>query len=241
MNEDKTIECTLVSYPRSGQTWLRYCFEVITDLSVYGNIPLTDELNYNLSVVKKNINYFKLATTHNFYASQEKHKSNKLILLLRNYKECIRRHREDNYFDDLISKKYCIKEEPSYLMNLKLFDECNLEKIYIYYEDLIVYPKETLIKVFNFMNIKTYDIDNFMKNYKIHKNKSVSKYKDIFKKENQTTNGDKLLYYSLGKEKENKLMEDYLKFYFPKLYNKFLKVYDENSYAWKNKIIFKGE
>lgn len=117
---------TLLSYPRSGRNLLRHMLKCI-DTEVYA--------------------------THRPIIHQEwpLKKHDKLIMLVRDFRECIPRHlySEKIVSTEMIMKafgtEFGIRDRASqYIENLVLFDMCQAEKYLIYYEDLIKGGKNSL-------------------------------------------------------------------------------------------------
>jgi len=146
----------LLSYPRSGTNLLQHMIR-----SCNGNV----------------------LPTH--YIKDGSKSDEKLILIIRNYKECITRNLyswQDKYkknrcinndlIDRLFTSEYDITARANtYIHNIRVFDNWNNDKYLIYYEDLIK-DKEAFIRLAEWLNISTHifnwDIEfkNSLKNYK---------------------------------------------------------------------------
>lgn len=168
----------LLSYPRSGNTWLRYCVEVLTGkktmsalrppydtLESLQRLPQMSNMDKN-SLTPIDGDEIILEKSHKFFKNDED-LFNKLVLVVRDYKEAIPRHQPqlnqgsiDAYISPLIS-----------------YDNFSGDKLVIYYEDLITKPKHTLKSLLTFLN--EYDetlLDNFIQNYDKHKKNSLTIY-----------------------------------------------------------------
>lgn len=194
------IRTLLLSYPRSGNTWLRYCVEKLTDkkttyalfppfyfgndndLEKFGIVSMDSD---SLTEVKSN--KVILEKTHfwkdEFNEVFNEKKENRLILLIRDYRECLPRHAHFN-------KNIYLNESKKFNENLKIYDKLNLNKILIYYEDLILKTKETLSKILFFLN--EYDekkLNLFIESLDHHRSESINIYD---KTEKSFTKGENL-------------------------------------------------
>ena len=120
---------TLLSYPRSGRNLLRHMLKYI-DIEV--------------------------RATHRPIIHKEwpLKKEDKLIMLVRDYRECIPRHlySEKIVSTEMITKMFGIEfgirdRASQYIENLVLYDLCQAEKYLIYYEDLIKFGKKEFINL----------------------------------------------------------------------------------------------
>ena len=182
------IRTLLLSYPRSGNTWLRYCVETLTDKkTTYVLIPpydtkkgLEELVGMGMSpmdkdsLVESRESQVILEKSHVWRESLDniftKENKSKLILMIRDYKESIPRH--TNY-----NKSIYLEESQKFNNNLDVFDKTDLDKLIIYYEDLIISPKETLSEVLRFLN--EYDekkLNSFIESIGHHKSTSISIY-----------------------------------------------------------------
>lgn len=214
----------LLSYPRSGNTWLRYCIEVLTGERTIGYL---NSNSFDKGIMEHNRNNKKpIIIKRHDTLDIENNEDNRLILIVRNYKEVLIRHNSNKktIFDDY--KDYTSGEPISYIKLLKYYDEFKGKKIIIYYEDIINDLKNTLNLVINFLNVEIPEeiAQEFFQNLENHKNKSLSIY------ENSKTNGESLIYHSLKISKEERIKWD--EFLIEKenqIYNKYLKRYEENT------------
>ena len=160
----------LISYPRSGNTWLRYCVEFLAKKPTVGYTgtqkgkPIMS--NFNIKNSKPPL-LKKLHTV-----DEQSEKASKVILVLRNYKECIPRHVNLFSCEEAIKKSGRI----SYLDLLYFYDNFNGEKIIIYYEDLMLQPKEELKKLLSFLKESEDFLEEFIENFEYHKKQSISFY-----------------------------------------------------------------
>lgn len=109
---------------------------------------------------------------------------NKLILILRNYKECLvsqNKYSARGFVFDVIKS---VNEEyqdsfKSYITNLQYFENWENEstKLLIYYEDFVQYPEETISKIIEFFDEEPIDLDEFYKSYYEQIGKAYNSYK----------------------------------------------------------------
>ncbi len=208
----------LLSYPRSGNSWMRYIF-------------------------KHMIGDVNLVSRHGFiYSEYEKELYFKLILIIRNYKECLPRHliyrnkasliKKGELFglDILINKSTTLPPYfgsiESYMHNIKVYDNWNSDKILISYEELITDPKKTLKRIHNFFKEKREDgFVKFMTNYQKHKETSVNEYGD-----RSWTKGNAPICHSRNCSSQERVkIDDYIKSINNDLYQKYLSQYREKA------------
>ena len=196
-------ETYLVSFPRSGANWLRYCVEVITKHITLGvkpslrnHAPLTPLDDPVESAVKKILNEELiegvelsqkpiLQHSHLWLAG---YSSTRIVLLVRNPKEAILR----DFRATIIHDKYVrahIQENPLMIFATPdgIRDYTDVIKRYvghpgpkhlIYYEDLKNEPEKALIECTSFlMNADTTEnVKKFMEDYSYHNERSVKIY-----------------------------------------------------------------
>jgi len=232
----------LLSFPRSGNTFTRYCVEYLTqhpttsaptyeynenkipehkdEKSVLWNIGMEDRLKS-----EKNI----LVKKHKMYKS-EKNKY-PMIFVIRNYKEVLIRHyiKTDN-----AKKNIQITDRCNYAQCLIDYDQWRKDKILIYYEDLITDTQNTIKDIIKFLNQYNEDeLQYFMNDIDMHRKNSLKLYDVITNSVNNEsrslTKGKKKLYHSnvLSEEEKkewDKLMKESCG---QEVYNKYLIRYKE--------------
>lgn len=181
----------LISYPRSGSTWIRYCIEYLTEAATLGWMnfcPTPEIINQlsNLDVSGLPAHYFEstgvildeeklnklpiLTKRHNH--EDIKTDINSLLLLVRDYKECVERQS---------SKELRISiKKTNYLDLIRFYDRFEGKKDIIYYEDIIKDVKSCIIKSLDLLEhkIEGSKLDEFMHNIDSHHAKCMSLYKD---------------------------------------------------------------
>ncbi len=210
----------LASYSRSGTNWLRYIIETLTDLPTPGS--------------KRRIRGDKYAVDRAHQAYKVMHKHVAVILVIRDYRECLIRHNRDLWkqirdvvpfleFDGKI-------EQPNhwYIKNIEAFDKFSGKKMLIYYEDLQTDPEPTIRRVADFFSVDQAKVDDMIAHLDEHYEASVSSYTksghDSF------TAGTKRMDYhsksNLTPEQINEF-DDYYFNNYPKLAKKYLARYDK--------------
>lgn len=152
----------LLSYPRSGSTFVRYCLEYVTAKTTVGCDNDDAILTYNekLPLAKKHY----VSTENNFSLNlhEEIYKSD-ILILLRDFKKAVFsnliRCNNSDYQAEL--KKYC--------NNINTF--YNTHNV-IYFEDFILNPKLVLTKILNYYNFEysSARLDDLIENLDRHKN-----------------------------------------------------------------------
>ncbi len=184
-----------MSYPRSGNTFLRYCIEQCTNKRTLGFVrPQFANDNWSQTLIKmgmskmdaqpislneNNLNEIILEKTHQIFDGDEKifNKENggRVILLLRDFKESIGRQTFSNPTD-------YVGEIPKYKSLLNFYDNYEGDKIVIYYEDLITETLETTKRILDFIGeFDQLKIDEFSISLSEHKAKSVQRYEKFNK------------------------------------------------------------
>lgn len=125
----------LLSYPRSGVTWLRYCIEELTGRPTLGasssDHPICNRDGVNLNVdPQKDFVAFKRHWWNGEEFSSEDH----ITLVIRNHVEILSRHRTK---DGHSTQRVLEEDAPEYVNNIKKFDSFGGGKYVVYYEDII--------------------------------------------------------------------------------------------------------
>ena len=217
----------LLSYPRSGSTWLRYCIEFLSkkptgfinsdnlgDAPIYKKIPsigVVDEDEFSIIIKSHNPDFKPTADFD-------------LIVLVRDYKEAIPRHHKakikselfEMFSSDTVGSK---NESVDYLKVIERYDCYEGNKILIYYEDLMTYPKPNILKVKDFLKIDDKYVNVFFQNYLFHKRQGIKAYHSF-----SMTKGNDLKFHqnkinkqtlanmtNLLKERNNDIFNNYLK------------------------------
>jgi FkbM family methyltransferase len=237
-----TRNTILLSYPRSGNTWLRYCVEFLTKRLTKGydspGISIEDGLG-KLVDIGVDCSKPPIAYKRHGYTPKEKNSydmdNDNLILLLRNYKECIVRHVMGirDYDRTFYSQTQgYIDGKLDYIGCLQIFEAWRGKKLLIYYEDLLRDPEPELVRMLGLLEVdKTY-LSDLVDNIDFHKKQSVN----LYSGNKQTrvaqsyTQGDpnKLLFHSKSlADKQKRAWDQHLEDTYPDITRKYLKRYIE--------------
>jgi hypothetical protein len=175
----------LLSYPRSGNTWMRFCLEYLTkrpsltfkekerDVEIF-SLPLGLSFDLGIDPQKKCIWKAHTGDTMDLICKVTP-KRDKLILVVRDYKECILRE-----LRDLPSAMRSLQDpDCSYFQNLKIYDRWNSKnRLLIYYEDFVKNPKEVLGQLLEFLQEEPILLTEFMEQYETWRERSLAFYKN---------------------------------------------------------------
>ena len=180
-----------LSYPRSGNTWVRYCLEYLTktetlDTGIYDETETHEETFKGIFKRDKNIRPFIYKRHFHNEISDFNVNEDFLIFLLRNYKECLTRH----LLNDLKNKRILTREIDSYIKNIGLYEKWNKNKLLIYYEDLMTNFDFVFNQIVDFLNLDKNRYKKLIKNFDYHREKSIQLYAI------SVTKGDDLDYHS---------------------------------------------
>lgn len=207
---------TVIGYPRSGNHWLCYCIDQISNCGIHRE-----------SYAHGNtIKFWNLLNS----------KQDNLIFIFRNYKESIVRHLNENVnmsniIEQLSGKtsKEINRDKTDYIALLKMYDEYPDDKKFLFFfEDLLKNPKKELERFLKFTEEDLSTVDGFMEKIKYHKQQSLMYYKNNV--QTTVTNGElsKLIFHSLVLSKQDRIkIDNHLKENFPNLFEKYLNRYSE--------------
>ncbi len=208
----------LASYSRSGTNWIRYFLESVTDLPTPGQTRLHRGTHYCIDRAHR---AFKIM-----------HRYPKVVLLVRDYRECILRQHMDvwsAYADPiaLLTDEGLDQPPVWYIRNLQAFDAFQGDKLLLYYEDFVQQPMGGLPQLAEFLNLDPARVEAFLGDIETHKANSVQAYKrGGHRSESSSTN-------DLQHHAKSKLTPEQVQafdtFYFsryPEIANKYLARYD---------------
>lgn len=225
----------LLSYPRSGNTWLRYCIEFLTKK------PTIGYTSSNASEFdKKSLGYFNtemgvdlksdpiLIKRHMVGYTNgdpaEWSENDNLILIVRNYKEVLIRHNNGNSNINTL-KKGCSSHiiSNNYIQLIEYYNNFNGNKKIFYYEDILKNLEITLKEMLDFLNVSDEYLEKFIENIDYHKQKSINIYgnsrtkgKSTKSHSNKLTKEEKLSWDGWLKSNHKGLSEKYLSRYYEK-------------------------
>ena len=218
----------LVSYPRSGNTWIRYCIEYLTKQLTIGSLnnpnPIEKGIGYCTDI---GVDFSKdIILNKQHFIKDEQINNNKIIFILRNYKEVIvKQHYQGTPAD--FTKEFKKRLYRKYMTLLEKYNKWDENKrILIYYEDLInkIKIKSILKKILHFLDINI-NITDFMNNYEYHKRQCVQLYETHIGTSN--TKGNKEKHHSNKLKEYRHEWDDFLIEKYPDLFMDYLWRYRE--------------
>lgn len=179
----------LLSYPRSGNHWMRYIIEwfsgqyTLGDLMVAEVTPEMGDINDPYWINPDDKPIFKrcdmpiltlgpiVKKRHSIRKGEDK--STGLIFLIRDYKECILRHLQLGGV--AVSKESVYKQIDNYTSLIEEYNNWNDNKFLINYNDIKILNKDVLIKLLTFLDVEVneYKVDLFLKNIEFHKQNAI--------------------------------------------------------------------
>lgn len=163
----------LLSFPRSGNGWVRYILEYLTKQPTsMGTLAdcqegaiKTDTMGLaGVDTLKKCI-AIKRHRADNNYDNWTKDNTN-LVFLLRDWREANLRHLT---FQQRKNEKEIRKCAEGYVHCLSFYDQFEGQKILINYEDLLLCPKMNITKIVDFLGLDKGEVFiDFMNNIKAH-------------------------------------------------------------------------
>lgn len=221
----------LLRAPRSGTHWFFYFSRVLFGINIRADARCEGD---------------RIITAHNPYdlhMKEDSYDKDFLILLVRNFRECLLRDYEDpeNVKNEILyqasfnsssyRKNWVLNfRKNHYFHNLRVYDMWNPEKrLIVYYEDLLQTPQEVLLKIAEFIGEanKKDEIQAFIDNLDEHMNESLKIYEGLNNRGYKShTRGRSFLHHTnkIGIDKARKIDKLVLKC-FPYLVDKYLSRY----------------
>ena len=174
------VNLCISGYPRSGNNWLRYIVSHIFTGSFIGK--------------------------HSFNKYDQ---FDKLIITIRNYKECVYRHHREygspnTQLLDIFKHTLCnVKNTNDYRGIITDFHKFKGKKLLVYYEDLVSRSRKTIVSIADFLDCSS---DEFLENYEEHKKTSLK----LYPNGKTYTNGDNEIFHSLEIDKQTRVKMDNL-------------------------------
>lgn len=232
-----------LSYPRTGTSWslssIQYLTDRITpridDYPLKNHIhkyPRNDVGDFNFLYLDLDSTKEPVYAVHSpCYIDHVNQDTNKLVVIVRNYREALLRHFKYNPNGDLEigGESELLSAALNYLENLKCYEGWNKENRFIYYyEDLMNNPRKTFQNLISFLNDSNQKLDYFIENIDTYKQKclagyhksneryggSISKGKDLHFHSRQVSSKvikyiDQIIRKHAGKKIWNKYLERY--------------------------------
>lgn len=230
----------LLSFPGSGNTWLRYCIEFLTkrptlEMRTQKITKINCPIGYWLDM---QTDYTKLPVWKVHYIDQMKSmgtfdpSNETLIVIVRNPKEALPRifnllsqRNKNKPLENPIAKELFNNSlTMNYFDILNLYDSwCPDKRHLIYYEDLITQPENVLRNLLHFLQDTPDYIDEFMLCYYEHKCTSLSMYEK--QEDSSLTKGEKTKHHALlMSPEERQKLDQYIAYVFPDIWQKYLEL-----------------
>lgn len=167
----------LLSFPRSGNTWIRYCVEYLSKLPTWESEDST--LSFGKIFPDISINIIEgpiLIKTHQYINKNKKTDlcDKKIVFLIRNcYDAIISQYEKQTRYLPIESLV------DWYISLIYKYDEHKKDKICLYYENFLQHPEEQLLKLIRFLNISEEYLCIFLEDYQYHYNRCNEYYKNI--------------------------------------------------------------
>ena len=222
----------LLTFPRSGTNLFIVTTQLLFQKPVKKLTNLKRHNDPQLNRLHLTLDYTKTPLYRTHDVIPEMHNlnpfTNKLIVVLRNYKECL--ISENNYtpeqlkldiLDDNQNVKYSFSK---YIKILNFFESWKdkSSKLLIYYEDLVKQDRETLNTIVQFFD-ESSDLEKMYKNYKANLQKSLSSYS---KQTGRGLSKGLDVYHSLDIPQEIlHEIDEFIEITYPNLWSKYLSRY----------------
>ena len=157
----------LASYSRSGTNWIRYIVETLSNRPTPGQTRIIEGDDYVID------------RSHQAYLVMHKYPA--VILVVRDYRECLLRHHKQLWESKKNVAEFLQEEEVPqapmwYIKNIEAFDKFEGKKLLVYYEDLLLEPQPVIESIAQFLSFDTQKTQLFIEELDEHFQKSVSSY-----------------------------------------------------------------
>ncbi|VEP15951.1 hypothetical protein H1P_390019 [Hyella patelloides LEGE 07179] len=211
----------LASYSRSGTNWIRYIVESLSNRPTPGQTRLVEGNDYVID------------RSHQAYLVMHKHEA--VILVVRDYRECLLRHHKqlwEKYQDvaAFLNEKNVPQAPIWYIKNIEAFERFDGKKLLVYYEDLMLEPKITIENIAEFLSFDPNRVKDFIDKLDYHFQNSVSSYTlGGYGHASVTTSTKSLDHHSKSNLTPKQILEfdDFYFSNFPHLSQKYLSRYDK--------------
>lgn len=173
----KTV--VILSYPKSGNTWLRYIIEAVTGRPSLGSPSgLSEDLPIYTRVEGLEVDPDAVPSAvkrHWVRHINEEDRQRPLIVAVRNYKECFIRNRRFLVEDLKIAFEVEV-EGRLYMEDLAYYTDYAGPKLLLFYEDLIDEPVNAITSLMRFLEVPDEDCSRFLERYEEHRDRSLGAY-----------------------------------------------------------------
>lgn len=217
----------LLNYPISGSHWLAYCITQLTGaqfigIGPSGTYPGVGELGYIGKTHGQSVGWWESFNLE----------TDALIVLVRNYKECMVRQRKLTFEDLKADCQGARGINVDYIAILQLYDKMpDNRRILVYYEDLMVDCVLEVNRVIEFLRtfgVSSQPIQVLEDNFEWHKENSRKLYDRGFQHTPCETRGETVFHSNKLSDSVKRQIDSYLREIYPELFNKYLVKYIEN-------------
>lgn len=161
----------LVTAPRSGTHFMLYSLEYLTKRPWHVGGQKTTWKWFDLGADPNNEHFIH---THNFLRTRYKQEEgDRMLLIVRNYREAITRHFQD--FDKTLKN---IEGNCDYFANLNTYEKWPEDsRLLVYYEDLMKDPESHLRKILHFLKEDTKYLTRYIEDYDYHRERLIRYYR----------------------------------------------------------------
>ncbi len=218
----------MLNYPISGSHWLGYCITQLTGACFIGVGPSgayegAGTLGYIGKTHGQAPGWWKFFNVE----------TDALIVLVRNYKECMVRQRKLTFE---AMREDCLGVQGTnvdYIAILKRYDEMPEDRrILIYYEDLMATPDREIIRVLRFLlsfGLSYYasDLSYFINTIEQHKERSRQAYNTGVEHTPCQTKGESIFHSKKLSQADKLKIDSFLRVNYPDIFKKYLVRYAE--------------
>ena len=218
----------LLGVRRSGTQWTTYILQALTNRTIdLGNIetvyaPFKHTVQPELPRI-----YRKHWKTYGKRVISDNGK-NKLILLIRNYREAYLRQYHDRASLALVDLGSQAKNTTEFFDNIHIFESWkDKNRLLIYYEDLMLNPREEITKISRFLNVPEPKLNAFLRNLNKHVLTCFSIKNGRFNFQTPSKGKQNILYHSQKISSDmNFKIDNVIRQYQPDIWEKYLKRYE---------------
>lgn len=159
----------LASYSRSGTNWIRFIIETISERPTPGTVRVHHGTD------------FVIDRAHQAYVEMAKYE--RVILVIRDYRECLLRHHEQLWtahpdVATFMATTSCEQPPSWYLDNIRAFDRHGGDNLLVYYEDLLGDPDPSIRRLADYLGLDPARTTEFLETRVERQHDSVRSYTD---------------------------------------------------------------
>ena len=221
------VRTVLLSYPRSGNTWLRYCIEFLTKCPSgfsAAKFPVGRVLG---SFVDLGVDLKAGRIVRKEHSTESVAPDDRLLFILRDYKECLLSHRREHSnesLDWLIDCNSSDRSSQNYSQLIEFYDRFEGAKELLHYEDLIEDLEGCLRKSLAFLGYEDTFLAELLRDVDRHRRACLELYQ-VGMSGGQTTR----FHARRMRPISRRAWDEYLKRQYPELFARYLERYVEDA------------